>query len=321
MSLMTHPVTLEAVREARARIADVVHRTPVMTCQTLDHMAGRSLFLKCENLQKMGAFKMRGALNAVRKLPDDVARRGVVTHSSGNHAQALALSAKLRGIPAHIVMPRTAPAVKKRAVEGYGGKVVECEPTIAARNAAAAKVQAETGATLIHPYDHADVIAGQGTIALELLEQAPDLDAIVVPISGGGLISGITIAAKALRPSIKIIGVEPSGADDAARSLAAGSIVRLEAPKSIADGLLASLGELTWPIVRDMVDEIVTVSEEQIIAAMKLLWERQKIVVEPSGSVPLAAVLNHKLPAAGKRIALILSGGNVDLDHLPWIPR
>jgi threonine dehydratase/serine racemase len=217
-------------------------------------------------------------------------------------------------------MPRTAPAVKKRAVEGYGGRVVECEPTLAARNDAAARIQVETGAVMIHPYDHPDVMAGQGTLALELLEQVGQVDTIVVPVSGGGLISGITVAAKATLLGVRIIGVEPAGADDAARSKAAGVRTTVDEPRSIADGLLASLGELTWPIIRDQVDGIVTVTEDQIIAATRLLWERQKIVVEPSGAVPLAAALNHALP--GQRIGLILSGGNVDLDHLPWVtPR
>jgi threonine dehydratase len=318
--MASYAADLDAVRAAAGRIAGLAHRTPVATCATLDRLAGRRLFFKCEHLQKAGAFKFRGALNAVRRLPDEAAARGVVTHSSGNHAQALALAARLRGVPAHIVMPTTATPVKRRAVEGYGGRVVECEPTLQARTATAAAVQAETGATLIHPYDHPDVIAGQGTVALELLGQVPDLDAIVTPVGGGGLLSGVCVAARALRPGIRIFAAEPAGADDAARSFAAGRLIPQTSPRTIADGLLTSLGELTWPILRDHVERVVTVTEEEIVQAMRLAWERGKLLIEPSAAVPLAAVLTDEFGAlAGiERVGVVLSGGNVNLDQLPW---
>ncbi len=309
-------VDLPAIREAAVRIAGVVHRTPVMTCATLDQLAGRRLFFKCENLQKVGAFKYRGATNAVLKLTDAQAARGVVTHSSGNHAQALALAARVRGIPAYIVMPRTAPLVKKNAVEGYGGIVTLCEPTLEARESAAAALVAQTGGTLIPPFDHADVIAGQGTAALELLEDIPDLDAIIAPVGGGGLLSGCAIAAAGIR----VFGAEPLGADDAARSKAAGQLLPQTGPNTIADGLLTSLGHLTWPIVRDRVERIFTVSDDQIRAAMRLVWERMKLIVEPSGAVGLAVALSEEfrsLPHLGK-VGIILSGGNVSLDKLYW---
>jgi threonine dehydratase/serine racemase len=313
-------VDVDAVRDAARRIAGKAHRTPVATCATLDRLAGRRLFCKCEHLQKAGAFKFRGALNAVLRLPEEDARRGVVTHSSGNHAQALALAARLRGIAAHVVMPRTAAAVKRRAVAEYGGRVIECEPTLEARAATAAAVQAETGATLIHPYDHPDVIAGQGTVALELLEQVPDLEAIIAPVGGGGLMGGICVAAKALRPSIRVFAAEPAGADDAARSLAAGRLIPQMAPRTLADGLLTSLGERTWPIIRAHVERVVTVNEEQIIAAMRLAWERAKLLIEPSAAVPVAAVLTDAFQNLNgfDRVGVVLSGGNVNLDQLPW---
>jgi len=315
-----YAATLENVHDAAERIVSFAHRTPVVTCQTLDRMAGRQLCFKCENLQKIGAFKFRGATNAVMKLSDEAAARGVVTHSSGNHAQALALAATLRGITAHIVMPHTASAVKRQAVEGYGGRVVECKHSLIAREQTAADVQAETGATLIHAFDNPDVIAGQGTVALELLEQITDLDAIVAPVGGGGQVSGICIAAKSLKPSIRIFAAEPQGADDAARSLAAGRLIPQTAPDTIADGLLTSLGELTWPIIRDHVDQIITVSEGEIVAAMRLFWERSKLLIEPSAAVAVAAVLTDEFKALGgmNRVAVVLTGGNVDLASLPW---
>jgi threonine dehydratase len=311
---------LAAVRAAAGRIAAHAHRTPVVTCATLDARAGRRLFFKCEHLQKAGAFKFRGACNAVLSLPDAVAQRGVVTHSSGNHAQALALAARLRGIAAHVVMPSTAAAVKRRAVEGYGGRVIECAPTLAARTETAAAVLAETGGTFVAPYDDSRVIAGQGTVALELLDQVADLDAIVAPVGGGGLVSGLCVAAMALAPRIRIFAAEPKGADDAARSKAAGRLIPQTAPHTIADGLLTSLGELTWPILRDCVERIVTVSEEEIVAAMRLAWERAKLLIEPSAAVAIGAVLTEefvRLPGL-TRVAVVLSGGNVDLEQLPW---
>jgi len=316
--MSAHPVDLAAIRAAAARIAGLAHVTPIATCATLDRLARRALVFKCEQLQKVGAFKFRGATNAVARLDEATARRGVVTHSSGNHAQALALAARGRHIAAHVVMPVDAPVVKRRAVEGYGARVVPCEPTLVAREEAAAQIAAETGATFVHPYDDPDVIAGQGTAALELLEQAGPLDAIVTPVGGGGLISGTAIAATALQPGIRIFGAEPCGADDAARSKRAGVRIPLAAPRSVADGLLANLGELTWPVVRDRVEEIVTVSEEEILAAMRLAWERAKLLIEPSAAVAVAAVLSERFRALGglTRVGVILSGGNVDFDRL-----
>ena len=317
---MAYAADLSAIRAAATRLNGVAHRTPVATCATLDRLAGRRLFFKCEHLQRAGAFKFRGAWNALAQLTDAVAARGVVTHSSGNHAQAVALAAKLRGCTAHIVMPSTVSAVKRRAVEEYGGRVMLCAPTLAARESAAAALLAETYGTLIPPYDHPDIIAGQGTAALELLEQVPDLDAIVVPVGGGGLLSGTCIAAKALQPAIRLYAAEPAGADDAARSMAAGTLVPQTAPQSIADGLLTSLGALTWPIIRDHVERVVTVGDPEIVAAMRVAWERAKLLIEPSAAVALAAVLSDEFKRLDglRRVGVMLSGGNVDLDSLPW---
>jgi threonine dehydratase/serine racemase len=316
----TYACNLAAVREAAERIKGIVHRTPVMTSDTLNRLAGRQLFFKCENLQKVGAFKYRGATNAVRHLTDAEAARGVVTHSSGNHAQALALAARVRGIPAYIVMPRTAPAVKKAAVEGYGGQVTLCEPNLAAREETAARLVKATGATLIPPFDHPDVIAGQGTTALELLEEVPDLDAIMTPVGGGGLLSGCTVAARELKPGIRVFAAEPLGADDAARSKAAGVWQAQTAPNTIADGLLTSTGQLTWPIIRDLVERVFTVTDDEIRAAMRLVWERMKLIVEPSGAVGAAVALSDSFKAlAGvKKVGIVFSGGNVNLDKLYW---
>ncbi len=317
---MTYAISLNDVRAAAQRIAGVARRTPIMTCATLDQMAGRRLYFKCEQFQKVGAFKFRGAFNAVMKLTDAEAQRGVVTHSSGNHAQALALAAKLRGIPAHIVMPSSATPVKKRAVEGYGATVIECEPTLVAREVKVAEVQERTGAVLIPPYNHADVIAGQGTVALEMIDEIPGLDAIVCPIGGGGLMAGVALAAKALKPAIRLFAAEPLGADDAARSKKAGELLPQTAPNTIADGLLTSMGDLTWPVVRDLVEAVVTVKEEEIVQAMRLSWERAKLIIEPSSAVTVAAVLTagfRELPGLAK-VGVVLSGGNVNLDRLPW---
>jgi threonine dehydratase/serine racemase len=320
MQATKYACDLAAIREAAKRIRGIVHRTPVMTSDTFDRLAGRRVFFKCENLQKVGAFKYRGATNAVLKLSDAEAARGVVTHSSGNHAQALALAAKVRGIPAYIVMPRTAPAVKKAAVEGYGGKVTLCEPTLAAREETAAQLVKETGATLIPPFDHPDVIAGQGTAALELLVDAPHLDAVVVQVGGGGQIAGWCIAAKGVNPSIRVFGAEPAGADDAARSKAKGEWLPQTAPNTIADGLLTSTGELTWPVIRDQVERIITVTDDEIRLTMRLVWERMKLIVEPSGVVGAAAVLTpefRKLQGISS-VGVVFSGGNVSLDTLYW---
>ena len=315
-----YAVALQDIRAAAGRLAGLAQYTPVMTCATLDRLAGRSLFFKCENFQKAGAFKFRGACNAVMKLSQAAAARGVVTHSSGNHAQALALSARLRSIPAHVVMPNNASPVKRRAVEEYGGRVIACVPTLAAREETAAAVVAETGATLVPPYDHADVIAGQGTVALELLEQVAGLDAVVAPVGGGGLVAGLCLALRELDPGVRVFAAEPAGADDAARSRAAGTLLPQTGPQTIADGLLTSLGELTWPVVRDRVADILTVTEDEIVAALRLAWERAKLLIEPSAAVALAAVLTDSFRQRPglRRVGIVLSGGNVNLDRLPW---
>ena len=313
----TYAADLATIRAAAERIAAHAHRTPVMTCATLDALSGRALFFKCEHLQRVGAFKFRGACNAIARLGDEEAARGVVTHSSGNHAQAVALAARMRGIAAHIVMPTSAPTVKRRAVEGYGGRVVLCPPNPAAREATAARVQAETGATLVHPHDHPDVIAGQGTVALELHEQVPELDAVVVPVGGGGLLAGVTLALRELAPQVAVYAAEPAGADDAARSRAAGRLIPQTAPDTVADGLLVGLGEHTWPVVRDLVRDVLVVDDDAILDAMRLIWTRMKQVVEPSAADPLAAVLG-RLPNHHKRVRIVLSGGNVDPERLPW---
>jgi threonine dehydratase len=318
-------VSFEQVLGAAKTISGVAHRTPVMTCSAIDGIAGRRLFFKCENFQKVGAFKFRGAFNAVSQLSDEAAANGVVTHSSGNHAQALALAAKMRGVPAYIVMPSTAPTVKKAAVEGYGAEVIVCEPTLAARESTASEVQARTGATFIHPYDNDDVIAGQGTAMLELFEQAAELgtklDAVIAPVGGGGLLAGTSIAARGLDSSIRVFAGEPVGADDAARSFQAGELIPQTGPKTIADGLLTSLGQRNWSIIRQHVEQIVTVRDDEIVSAMRLLWERAKLLVEPSSAVALAAVLSSKFDPERRAgsVGVILSGGNVDLERLPWM--
>jgi threonine dehydratase len=312
-------VSIEDIRQAAKRIAGRVHRTPVLTCAAIDDLAGASLFFKCENFQKVGAFKMRGATNAVLSLDEDEAARGVATHSSGNHAQALALAARLRGIPAFIVMPSNAPAVKRLAVEGYGAEIITCEPTLRAREETLKAVVERTGAIFVHPYDNEAIIAGQGTAAVELMEEVPDLDVVMAPVGGGGLLSGTALAVKALIPEARVIAAEPTGADDAARSLAAGHIIPSVEPDTVADGLLTSLGERNFPIIKKNVSAIWTVGDPDIIAAMRLIWERMKIVIEPSAAVCLAAILARPGEVVGLRIGIILSGGNVDLDRLPWL--
>jgi threonine dehydratase len=312
-------ITLNDVKAAAERIKGVAHRTPVLTCSALDGLAGSELYFKCENFQKVGAFKFRGAYNSVSKLADEEVKKGVVTHSSGNHAQALALAAKLKGVPAYIVMPEGAPKVKKNAVIGYGAKVIECANNLQAREDTANKVVQETGATFIHPYDYQPVIEGQGTAGLELLEEVSDLDVIVAPVGGGGLLSGICVAAKGINPNIKIIAGEPKGADDAYRSMQAGVLIPQTNPVTIADGLKTSVGNLNWAIIQQNVERIITVSEEEIKKAMKLIWERMKIVVEPSGAVPFAAILSDEFRSYGfKKVGIVLSGGNVDLDDWKW---
>jgi threonine dehydratase len=303
---------------AAERIRPYAHRTPVLTSASLNRQTGAEVYLKCENLQKVGAFKFRGACNAVFSLDEQTAARGVTAHSSGNHAQALALAARLRGIPAYIVMPDNAPAVKKAAVAGYDGRITFCEPTLAARESTQAQVIAETGAVEVHPYNNELVIAGQGTAALELLQDAPILDVVLAPVGGGGLLSGTAIAATSLNPRIRVIAAEPENADDAFRSLAEGRIVPSTSPRTIADGLLTSLGDRTFPIIQQRVEQIVTVSEEAIIAAMRFVWERCKIIIEPSAAVPVGLLMEGKIDLSGLRVGIILSGGNVDLDRLPW---
>jgi len=316
---VTHYPTLADVQTAAARIKPYIHRTPVLTCTSLNDLVGAALFCKCENFQKVGAFKFRGACNAVFALSDQEARHGVATHSSGNHAAAVALAARLRGVPAHIVMPDNAPTVKKAAVVGYGGSIVYCAPTLAAREATLTRVVHETGATFIHPYNDARVIAGQGTAALELLSDVADLDVIMAPVGGGGLLSGTAIVTAALSPPTQVIAAEPEAADDAYRSLQAGTILPANDPRTVADGLRTSLGELTFAIIQQHVQQIVTVSEEAIVSAMRYVWERMKIVIEPSAAVPVGALLAKKIDLTGKRIGVILSGGNVSLDQLPWL--
>jgi len=311
-------ITLRTIQQAAERIKPYVHRTPVLTNESLDQRVGAQVFLKCENMQKVGAFKFRGACNAVYSLSDEEARSGVCTHSSGNHAQALALAARLRGIPAYIVMPDNAPQVKKDAVAGYGGQITFCEPTLQARESTMESIRLDTGAAVIHPYNDERVIAGQGTAALELLEDVPDLDVIITPVGGGGLLSGTAIAATESKKGIRVIAGEPELADDAYRSMQAGEIIPSVNPKTVADGLLTSLGTLTFPIICERVEQIVTVSEQGIIDSMKFIWERAKLVIEPSAAVAVAVLWEKKIDLTGLKVGVILSGGNVDLGKLPW---
>ena len=306
------------IEEARERIAGKVGVTPVLTSATLDAQVGAQLHFKCENFQKCGAFKARGATNAVFALPESQVRRGVVTHSSGNHAAALARAARLRGIPAYIVMPDNTVQAKRAAVLRYGGEITYCEATLAAREDGARALIAATGAILVHPYDDLAVMAGQGTAAVELLAQVPDLDLILAPVGGGGLLSGTAVAAKTLKPAIRVIGVEPAGADDAARSFRAGRILPSLKPETIADGLRSALGERPFAEIRRLVDDITTVSDEAIVRAMRQLWEVMKIIVEPSGAVPYAAIIEERLAVRQRQVALVLTGGNLDLDRLPF---
>jgi len=315
---MSPLLSREQLHEAAERIRPFVHRTPVLTCGTIDRLLGATVFFKCENFQKVGAFKYRGATNAVRSLDPMLAARGVATHSSGNHAAALALAAALRGIPAHIVMPDNAPAIKKAAVAGYGARITWCAPTLAAREETLAAVREDTGATEVHPYNDVRIIAGQATAARELFEDVPDLDVVMTPVGGGGLLSGTALSAHYLSPGTAVIAAEPAGADDAYRSFHAGHIIPSVAPRTIADGLLTSLGENTFAVIRDHVRDILVVDDAHIIEAMRLVWERMKIVIEPSAAVPLAALLAGAMDCGGKRIGIIFSGGNCDLERLPW---
>ncbi len=316
------PLDWKAIVEAHERIGPRIHRTPVFTSRSLNELASARLFFKCENLQKTGSFKIRGATNAIFSLTEEEARRGVVTHSSGNHAAAVACAAAWRGISASIVMPKNAPGVKCRAVESYGGKITYCEPNVTARAETAARIQAETGAVMVHPYDDNRIIAGQATAAKELLEEVPDLEAVLSPVSGGGLLSGTCLGAKGLRPEVRVYGCEPERADDANRSLKSGALQALETSDTIADGLRASLAPRTFAILQKQADGIVLVSEEEIVATMKLVWERLKIVIEPSSAVALAPLLRsgglQEIGMAGRsegdrpKIGVIFSGGNVE---------
>lgn len=311
-------ISIRHVHEAADRISTVIHRTPVLTSTALNRLTGASLFFKCENFQRAGAFKMRGAANAVFSLTEKNAAKGVATHSSGNHAGALALAAKKRRIPCYVVMPTNAPVIKVAAVESYGAKIIPCEPSMQARETGIRKVLTETGAEFIPPYNDARIIAGQGTAALELFGECPDLDAVITPLGGGGLLSGTAIALESLSPKIRVIGVEPELADDARRSIEAGRIIPSDYPNTVADGLRTSLGDLTFAVIRKTGAGILTVTEESIIQAMKLIWERMKIIIEPSAAVPFAAVLEHRAGIRGERFGILLSGGNVDLTKLPW---
>jgi threonine dehydratase len=315
---MTAAPAFEAIKAARARIAGSIRRTPVLTSDFLDEELGAKLYFKCENLQVSGAFKARGAFSAVLNLAPALAARGVVTHSSGNHGAALALAARARGVSAYVVAPRTTPLSKQQNMLRYGAKLQLCEPTLAAREAAAQQIIANTGATLIHPFDNADVMAGQGTVALELLEQVPDLDVIVCPIGGGGLISGTAVAAHGLNPRIRVLGAEPEGADDALRSQSAGVITPVAQPASLADGLLATIAPSTFEVIRNQVQAVGTASEAQLVAAMRQVWEELKIIIEASSAVPVAALLNGSFKVSGQRVGVVLTGGNVDLSRLPW---
>ena len=317
--LDTPDLTIEDVKAAQERIRPYIHRTPVLTSTYLNERTGARLYFKCENFQKAGAFKVRGACNAVFGLSDAQASKGVCTHSSGNHALSLSYAAGQRGIPCNVVMPRTAPDAKKAAVRGYGGKITECEPSTSSREEVFARVQAETGGEFVHPYNDPRVITGQATCSLELMQEVEDLDAIVAPIGGGGMISGTCLTLSNIAPHVEIYAAEPEQADDAYRSFKAGHIIADDAPVTVADGLKVPLKENTWHYVSNFVTDVLTASEDEIIAAMKLTWERMKIVMEPSCAVPLAVILKNPEVFAGKKVGVIITGGNVDLDKLPWI--
>lgn len=310
--------TLDDVVKAYSIVKQYANRTPIHQSHSVNSILDSILFLKCENFQKVGAFKFRGASNAVFSLTEEESKLGVITHSSGNHAAALALAANMRGIPSYIVMPENAPLIKKKAVKGYGANITFCPPTQKDREAMQAKIQQETGASFIHPYNNFKVICGQGTASLELLEDFPDLDIVIAPVGGGGLLSGTLTYVKGFNPNIKVYGAEPLNADDAFRSLRDKIIYPSESPKTIADGLLTSLCELTYEIISTKCDGIFTVTEKGIVDAMRLIWERMKIVIEPSSAVPVAAIMEYPQFFKGKRVGIIISGGNVDLDSLPF---
>jgi threonine dehydratase len=311
-------ISIDDIRAAAQRIAPYVHRTPVMSSAALNRIANAEIFFKCENLQKAGAFKIRGATNAVFALEQAAADRGVATHSSGNHAAALALAAHNRGIPATVVMPDNAVPVKRAAVTHYGASIVLCEPTLAAREATLASVVEFSRATVIHPYNDERVIAGQATVALELCAEIDSLDCVIAPVGGGGLLSGTALSVRACSPRTRVFGAEPDCCDDARQSFHSGRLLPATGNRSIADGLLTSLGDKTFAIIREQVEDILTVSEQEIVSAMRLIWERMKLVVEPSAAVPLAVLLKHSRRFAGQRVGIVLSGGNVDVESVPW---
>ncbi|RNC85636.1 MAG: pyridoxal-phosphate dependent enzyme [Balneola sp.] len=317
IDLLARP-TLKDVQKAHEVIKPHAHITPVLSNLHVNKRVNAEVFFKCENFQKVGAFKFRGACNAVLTLSDTEAKQGVATHSSGNHAQALALAAKIKGIPAYVVMPENAPKVKVEAVQNYGAEITFCESNLESRESTLIEVVEKTGATIIHPYNDARIVAGQGTAALELLEAHPDLEIILTPVGGGGLLSGTALAAKSLNSSIKVIGTEPEQADDAYKSFKAKELIPAYSTNTIADGLRTSLGELPFSIIKEKVDDIVTVSETSIIEAMRYIWERMNIIIEPSCAVPVAAIFDKKVEIEGKKIGIIITGGNVDLDNLPW---
>ena len=315
-----YAASIDDVRAAAKRIKGIGHRTPILTSKTLDRLAGRKLFFKCENFQKVGAFKFRGGWNAISMLSDKDAENGVCTHSSGNHAQAVAYAALKRGIPAYIVMPNNSPDVKLEAVKGYGANITLCKPTLEARQIALEKIAEKTGAEVIHPFNNPNVIAGQGTAALEMIDDLGSLDAMIAPIGGGGLMSGTCITTRSLLPNAKLFGAEPKGADDAYRSLKEGKILPQENPNTICDGLLTSLGENTWNILKDHLNAIYTVSDDEVIKSMKLIWERMKIIIEPSSATPIAAVMSPEFKELKgiEKIGIILTGGNIDLSKIPF---
>lgn len=315
---MNFKVSQADIEAAHLRIAPYIHRTPILTSESINAMVGAQLYFKCENFQKVGAFKARGGINAVFSLPESQRQNGVITHSSGNHAQAMALAAKMAGIPAYIVMPNTAPEVKKKAVAGYGAQITLCEPTQQSREETCAKIQEETSATFISPYNDYAVITGQATCTKELLEDQPDIELLIAPVGGGGLLAGTALAAHYLKPELTVLAGEPEGAMDTYLSMQMGEITKVDSPKSIADGLLASMGDKNFEIIKALVKEIFVVNDQEIVGAMRIIWERMKIIIEPSCAVPFAAIMKNKEVFAGKKVGIILTGGNVDLGKLPF---
>ena len=311
-------VTYQDICDAHTRIKPFIHRTPVMSSQLINDVVGGDLFFKCENFQKGGAFKARGAFNAVHSMAAEEVAKGIVTHSSGNHAAAVALAGRSRGARAYVIMPSTSPAPKKAAVKGYGATIIECEPVLSTRESEAKRVLSETGGCFLHPYNDDRVIAGQGTAAKEMIEDSGPFDIVMCPVGGGGLLGGTALVTRELLPGAQVIAGEPAGADDAKRSFDSGTLVPQTNPQTIADGLLTSLGERNFAIIQENVDQILTVSEQNIVKAMRLIWQHMKVLIEPSSAVPLGCILEHKLDLTSKRVGIILSGGNIDIDRLPW---